>query len=76
MKKPEITPLAVLNAHNPWLREGRKKAKNHRPKILSPQSAASKKFIKKGLNWPVLRDMYGNDKDGNDNRRYIVEATQ
>jgi hypothetical protein len=50
MKKPEITPLAVLNAHNPWLREVRKKAKNYRPKILSPQSAASKKFIKKRLN--------------------------
>jgi hypothetical protein len=49
MKKPEITPLAVLNAHNPWLREGRKKAKNHRPKILSPSLQLQKNLSKRGL---------------------------
>jgi hypothetical protein len=61
MKKPEIAPLAVLNAHNPWLREGRKKAKNHRPKILPPQSVASKKLLGAQLGSVNVYDSKGYD---------------
>jgi hypothetical protein len=47
-------PPCRFERHNPLLREGTKKAENHRPKILTTLLIASKKLIEKGLNWPVL----------------------